>query len=232
MLNVEFIFDKDCPNVKATRKNLMKAFSQKNMNAQWKEWDRNSEEAPHYARKHGSPTILINGIDIMGVAPESNANCCRVYEGDGVPSIDLISSKLSEVSNFPTKSSKNLFGFLGTASIGPSVGAALLAKATCPLCYPAIAGFLSSIGLGFLFKGTYFYIFMSVFLGVALFGLGYKAKLRRGFMPFFLGLIGSTLALIFHYMKNDYIFYFGIGILVIASIWNLIPVKKQCNVCN
>lgn len=61
MLNVEFIFDKDCPNVKSTRANLMKAFSKAKLSAQWKEWDRNSEEAPEHAKIHGSPTVLING---------------------------------------------------------------------------------------------------------------------------------------------------------------------------
>ncbi|MBC96556.1 MAG: hypothetical protein CME63_02330 [Halobacteriovoraceae bacterium] len=156
MLNVEFIFDKDCPNVKASRANLMKAFSNINLNARWKEWDRNSDVAPVYVKKHGSPTILINGVDIMGVEPESDANCCRLYEGSGIPSIELISSKLMEAANsFPSKKSK-VFDFLGIVSTGPVLGVAFLAKAACPLCYPAIADILSSVGLGFLFEGYYF----------------------------------------------------------------------------
>tara|TARA_B100001248_G_C27381996_1_gene457484 strand:+ start:1135 stop:1833 length:699 start_codon:yes stop_codon:yes gene_type:complete len=232
MLNVEFIFDKDCPNVKSTRANLMKAFSNTKLNARWKEWDRNSDKAPDYAKKHGSPTILINGIDIMGVEPKSGANCCRVYEGAGVPSVELVSSKLMEATNSSPAPNHKLFGFLGTASIGPGVGAALLAKAACPLCYPAIAGFLSSIGLGFLFKGAYFYLLVAFFLGVALFGLGFKAKSRRGYGPLYLGSFGAALAIVFHYLTNDYVFYFGIGILIIASIWNLIPVRKHCDACN
>lgn len=232
MLNVEFIFDKDCPNVKSTRANLMKAFSKAKLSAQWKEWDRNSEEAPEHAKMHGSPTVLINGKDIMGVEPETGANCCRVYEGAGVPSVELLVSKLLETKNTSSTNSNKLFGFLGTVSIGPGVGAAFLAKASCPFCYPAIAGFLTSIGLGFLFKGTYFYTLMAVFLGVALFGLGFKAKARRGFGPLFLGIFGSIVAMVFHYFKNDYIFYFGIGVLIIASVWNLNPVKKQCIACN
>lgn len=232
MLNVEFIFDKDCPNVKSTRANLMKAFSNTNLNARWKEWDRNSDKAPVYAKKHGSPTILINGVDIMGVEPESGANCCRVYEGSGVPSVELVSSKLMEAANsFPSENSK-LFGFLGTASIGPGLGAAFLAKAACPLCYPAIAGFLSSVGLGFLFKGAYFYVLVALFLGITLFGLGFRAKSRRGYGPLYLGVFGAVIAIVFHYLKNDYVFYIGIGVLVVASIWNLVPLKKQCDACN
>ena len=231
MINVEFIFDRDCPNVKSTRINLMKAFSITKLNAHWKEWSRNSDKAPDYARKHGSPTILINGKDIVGVEPESGANCCRVYEGAGVPSVKLISSKLLEVTNLSHSKNNKLFGFLGTASIGPGVGAAFLAKAACPFCYPAIAGFLSSIGLGFLFKGAYFYVLVTLFLAITLFGLGFRAKSRRGYGPLYLGVFGAVIAIVFHYLKND-VFYIGIGVLVVASIWNLVPLKKQCDACN
>lgn len=232
MLKVEFVFDNDCPNVKATRTNLMKAFSRAKLNAYWKEWDRNSEDTPGYAKKHGSPTILIAGKDIMGVEPESNANCCRVYEGAGAPSVEMITSELINSMTSESSKSNKLFGFVGTASIGPGVGAAFLAKASCPFCYPAIAGFLSSIGLGFLFKGVSFYILMSIFFGIVLFGLGFKAKSRRGYRPLYLGILGSVLAMMFHYVKNDYGFYFGTTVLIIASIWNLVPMKKQCNICN
>lgn len=230
MLRVEFIYDKDCPNIKATRSNLMKAFSEAKLNAKWKEWDRNSDESPEYAKKHGSPTILINGKDIMGVEPESGANCCRVYNGSGVPSVDLITKKLS--APIEERQSNKAFGFLGTFSIGPGVGAALLAKASCPLCYPAIAGFLSSIGLGFLFKGANFYLLMSFFLMIALFGLGFKANTRRGYVPLYVGIVGAITALLFHYLNNQYLSYLGIGFLVLASIWNLIPVKQNCSECN
>ena len=48
MLNVEFVFDKDCPNVKETRANLLKAFSRAKFSAKWKEWDRNSDKSPEY----------------------------------------------------------------------------------------------------------------------------------------------------------------------------------------
>ncbi len=231
MLNVELIIDKDCPNVNATRANLMRAFSQTNLKACWKEWDRNSKEAPDYAKKHGSPTLLINGNDLMGVESHTRANCCRVYEGSGTPSVELITSKLSEFKVSQQSKGHRLFGFLGTVSIGPSMGAAFLAKASCPFCYPAIAGFLTSLGLGFLFKGTYFYILMSLFLGVALFGLGFKASSRKGYGPLFLGSLGAVVALVFHYLKNDYVFYLGISVLIIASIWNLLPARKLCNTC-
>jgi len=50
----------------------------------------------------------------------------------------------------------------------PGIGAALLPNATCPACWPVYAGILSSLGLGFLMTGAYFYLFndRSVFLSV------------------------------------------------------------------
>jgi mercuric ion transport protein len=122
-------------------------------------------------------------------------------------------------------------GKIGAVSIGPGVGAALLAKASCPLCYPAIGGFLTSIGLGFLFEGIYFYIIMSVFFGIGLFGLAFRAKSRRGYLPFWLGLVGSCIAILGRYYANEIIFYVGITILIGASIWNLIPKKESCSAC-
>lgn len=120
---------------------------------------------------------------------------------------------------------------LGAISLGPGIGAAILAKATCPLCYPAIAGFLTSVGLGFLFQGAYFYIIMAVFLLFALLGLAFRAKSRRGYKPFWLGLVGSIITFLGRYLTNEIIFYIGIFILVGASIWNLIPKKEISTAC-
>lgn len=225
MVKVEFIYDRNCPNIESTRANLLSAFSLLKATPRWTEWDRNSDESPQYARRFGSPTILINGRDLINGQP-SDSNSCRLYNGSGTPPIDMIANAI----NFEHSAGKKA-GILGTFSIGPGVGAALLAKASCPFCYPAIAGFLTSIGAGFLFKGTYFLILMSIFFAVALFGLFYKAKLRRGYYPFFTGLVGVVLALFAKHFATDVGFYFGIGILLAASIWNLIPVKANCSAC-
>lgn len=225
MVKVEFIYDSNCPNIEKTRANLLSAFSLLKVTPQWTEWDRNSDETPQYARRFGSPTILVNGRDLTNIQP-SNSNNCRIYNGSGTPPVDMIVDAISL-----QHSSSKKAGILGAFSIGPGVGAALLAKASCPFCYPAIAGFLTSIGAGFLFKGTYFLILMSVFFAIALFGLFYKAKLRRGYYPFLAGLAGVVLALLAKHFESDVGFYFGIGILLAASIWNLIPVRTNCSAC-
>ena len=121
---------------------------------------------------------------------------------------------------------------IGAASVGPGIGAAVLAKASCPLCYPAIGGFLSSIGLGFLFEGVYFYVLVSVFISLSIFGLAFKAKSRRGYNPLWLGLVGIVSGVLGMYFSIELIFYTGVAILILASIWNIIPKKEDCNVCS
>lgn len=110
----------------------------------------------------------------------------------------------------------------------PGIGAALLPNATCPACWPIYAGILSSLGLGFLMSGPYFYLFIGILLSVSLFSLAYKAKTRRGYYPFSVGLLGSVVIIAGKYYElSDYIFYFGAVLLIIASVWNNIPLKKK-----
>lgn len=124
----------------------------------------------------------------------------------------------------------------GTAAVGPGIGTAILAKAACPFCYPAIASLLTSLGLGFLFESKYMIFLTLIFLGIVLFGLAFKASSRRGYFPLLLGIISSVTILIGKFIYDtDYIFYLGIGGLLTSSIWNLIPKtnlkKSSCPSC-
>ena len=79
---VELIYDADCPNVGLARRRLEQALSEAGQ-ADWLEWDRSSSESPAYACRFGSPTILIDGIDVAGEGPSVDACACRVYDIDG-----------------------------------------------------------------------------------------------------------------------------------------------------
>lgn len=110
----------------------------------------------------------------------------------------------------------------------PGIGAAMLPKAACPVCWPVYAGILSSLGLGFLMTGPYFYLFIGILLSISLFSLAYKAKSRRGHLPFWIGLSSAAIIIIGkYYLLPDYVFYSGALLLIIASIWNNIPSKKS-----
>lgn len=239
MNKVELIYDKACPNVAATRANLLLAFSKLGMMPQWDEWDRNAAESPEYTRRFGSPSILVNGKDIAGVVTASDANSCRVYlgtgnENKGVPSLELITSALARSAQ--NKATATKAGVLGGVALGPGIFTAILAKAACPLCYPAIAGLLSSVGLGFLFTGTYMLALTAALLGVVLFGLGYKARERRGHSPLAVGAIAAFVVMLDRLtLTSDSLLYLGIAGLTAASIWNLIPKKvlrnNSCSSC-
>jgi len=57
------------------------------------EIDVTSEHAPVWARSWGSPTIIVDGADVVGGSPSLEPSC-RLYQG-GAPSIAQIRARLS-----------------------------------------------------------------------------------------------------------------------------------------
>ncbi len=90
MTKIELIFDPDCPHTDAARAVLRLACQQAGVEPQWQEWDRASPVSPPHAALYGSPTVLIDGVDVAGADTASDAKACRIYtttEGgfSGVP---------------------------------------------------------------------------------------------------------------------------------------------------
>src|SRR6266704_5537366 len=114
----------------------------------------------------------------------------------------------------------------------PGIGVAMLPKLLCPLCWPLYAGVVSSVGLGFLIGTTYLLPITSAFLVVTLAVLGFGAKKRRGYRPLLLGAVASAAVLIGKfYLESNPLVYGGVGFLVIASLWNALPRRKETAVC-
>ena len=94
MLRIELIYELGCPNVEAARTGLGQALGELGRPPQWTEWERSDPESPWYARRYGSPTILIEGEDVAGCRPEDDARSCRVYQAgeglSGAPSVAAI----------------------------------------------------------------------------------------------------------------------------------------------
>ena len=106
----------------------------------------------------------------------------------------------------------------------PGIGVSLLPKVACPLCWPAYAGLLSSVGLGFLLSRTYLLALTAGFLMIAVAALGYGARERRGYGPLALGLAASGVVLTMKFALEFNIgVYLGVGLLVVASLWNIWP---------
>ncbi len=99
METVELIYDHDCPNAAKARAQLLRAFVEAGLPPRWSEWERGDPTSPDYAHSYGSPTILVGGKDVAGVAPSDNISCCRLYPDpsggmQGVPSAQVITSAL------------------------------------------------------------------------------------------------------------------------------------------
>src|SRR6266550_5983635 len=96
----------------------------------------------------------------------------------------------------------------------PGVGVSLLPKLACPLCWPAYAGLLSSVGLGFLVSAAYLLSLTVGFLVIALGAMAFNGKFRWESSPTMYG---------------------AVGLLVIASLWNAWPIRgvsSQAHICD
>jgi len=114
----------------------------------------------------------------------------------------------------------------------PGVGVSLLPKLACPFCWPAYAGLLSSVGLGFLISTKYLFPITTAFLVLAVGGLAFRANQRRGYGPFALGLFAALGVLVgkFRWGSNPTM-YAAVGLLVIASVWNAWPLRVAVPEC-
>lgn len=112
----------------------------------------------------------------------------------------------------------------------PGVGVAMLPKLACPLCWPAYAGLLSSLGLGFLISTAYLLPLTIGFLILALAALAFRATKRRGYGPFLLGLIAGVCVLVGKFLwESNPMTYGAVGVLVGASLWNAWPRRQPSN---
>ena len=106
----------------------------------------------------------------------------------------------------------------------PSVGASMLPKLACPACWPAYAGLLSSVGLGFLISTVYLLPLTAVSLLLAVAALAFRANKRRGYGPFAVGLVAGSAVLLGKFVwESNLTVYSALGLLVIASLWNAWP---------
>ena len=112
----------------------------------------------------------------------------------------------------------------------PSIGVSLLPKLACPACWPAYAGLLTSVGLGFLISTLYLLPLTTGFLVLTLAGLVFRAKKRRGYGPFVLGLAAGIGVLLGKFAwGSNLTMYSALGLLVLASLWNAWPLADMAS---
>ncbi len=237
MPSVELIYFPGCPNVEEARSRLVKAFAGAKLNQRWSEFRTDDPDLPGHARGYGSPTIFVNGRDVTGAAPADSAEACRLYSDEtgrrsGIPSLASIVGALTvaQGAHEPIRPWRRSLALL------PGFGFALLPKLACPACWPAYAGILGSLGLGFLIGTRWLLPLTATFLAVAVGALAYRAEARHGLRPFALGIAAAGLVLAGKFaFDSDPAMYGGLALLVTASIWNTWPVRgpsgASCPAC-
>ncbi len=236
MATVDLVYASDCPNVSLARANLLLAFARAGVKPKWSEHRIGDPEAPAHTRGYGSPTIFVNGRDVAGLAPSVETSC-RIYEGPAgsvhAPAAEQIAAALTSMAQTMT-TSRARSGWRSSLATLPGVGLAFLPKIACPACWPAYAGVLTSLGLGFLLDVRWLFPLTAVFLLIAVVALGFRARRRRGFGPFFVGVAASAIVLGGKFgFESDLAMYAGLGLLVAASIWNTWPRRAApaCPAC-
>lgn len=217
---VHLLYFKGCPNVNQARENLKSAFAQADLNPGWDEVNLEDPGAPVIWRGFPSPTVLVDGRDIVtGAQSASGAGACRV---GGAPDTGLI------LRNLPRGGIWRRFA----AALGaiPSAALGFFPAVFCPACYPVLAGLLSAAGLGFLVNDTVLKPLTIFFLFVALFGFAWQAARTGRYPALVIGSLGAA-----GMYTGLYLFpsvplkMAGIAALFTASLWNLILKRNSGN---
>jgi hypothetical protein len=118
----------------------------------------------------------------------------------------------------------------------PSIGVSVLPKFACPACWPAHAGLLTSIGLGFLISVRYLLPLTIAFLVLALSAMLFRARDRRGYGPFLLAVFAAGGVLLGKFAWDSRPTVYGaIGLLVVSSIrntWPSLDTSNDATVCS
>jgi hypothetical protein len=84
------------------------------------------------------------------------------------------------------------------------------------------------MGLAFLLQTAYLLPITVTALVLVVTALGFRATRRRGHGPFVLGVFAASLLLAGKFvLEFDLGTYGGIGLLILASVWNSWPIKPE-----
>lgn len=89
---IDLVYFEGCPNAERARDNLRAALREAGRQPEWAEWELASEATPEQYRRHGSPTVLVDGEDVTGGGGDAVAMACRA---DGAPSVATILDRLA-----------------------------------------------------------------------------------------------------------------------------------------
>ena len=88
---VELVYFEGCPHAQVARDVLAAALSEIGLPEEWTEWDLADPDTPECVRRFGSPTVLVNELDVTGEGPGVSAMACRA---DGAPGVEAVLTAL------------------------------------------------------------------------------------------------------------------------------------------
>ncbi len=105
MNRVEIVWADECPHVDEARRAVRAALQNLELPTRWGEWNTSEPFAPRAMATYGSPTVLVDGVDVSGAEP-AGAPSCRVYERPdgstaGAPSSQAIVEALRQKPGTP-----------------------------------------------------------------------------------------------------------------------------------
>lgn len=123
--------------------------------------------------------------------------------------------------------------------VGDKAGAlgSVVAAASCPACFPALASLGAAAGLGFLgeYEGLFINTLLPWFAGIALGANALGWLKHRQWLRSVLGMIGPALVLLamlvfFGHWWTARLLYTGLAFMVGASLWDLLsPASRRCS---
>ncbi len=184
-MKIQILYFEGCPNHRPAVDLAGEVVAALDVNATIEEVEIKGPEDAMQLRFLGSPTILVDGVDVEPAARsrEDFGFSCRTYNGGGLPSRDMVVAAVKGEDYTPgggagvsavedccaeAKGPKNKSGLLrettgsGRWTMGGSVIAAVVASACCWLPLGLIAFGVSAGGIGAIFEEA-----RPIFLGVA-----------------------------------------------------------------
>jgi hypothetical protein len=219
MNKLKLIYFGTCPNAKRARAHLILS------EQPFEEINQDKLAHGELMRSYSSPSILLGETLLFGSVVGDGGGCTLE-----IPSSEEIISRIKEVSPSSLKH-PNIFASSG--SLG-----SILTIILCPVCKPALAAFLGTLGLGFFNQTGVMQSILILFLIVSIGGffLSYL-KIHNNIMPFLISLMMAISIYLGRYVyfgstENNILTYGGIIGLILISIWNFTLKKpSSCKAC-
>ena len=217
-MKVQLLYFSGCPNVDAARENLRRALASCGFKVRVEEIDTTRPDTPKHLRDWGSPTVLVNGMDVAGGHGPAGASC-RLYQGaarfQGAPSEEVIRPALQQARSLR-------WSWMRSVALVPGAILPLLPSATCPACLAAYGAVLSTLGLGVLVTERALVPLIVVFLVLGVVSIAWSMKSHGRYGPLVATLLGSLAVVLGRLVfMLPSLLYGGVALLLGASLWNL-----------